>query len=254
MADVYENAFVVVAASMCTNPEESFLTPRPSWQCEPYAIAWDDSEDAAPLLYARKFPELGRHNDAEIGHRDPLELRAWAFQEFQLASRCINFTSEEIHWFCKQGQRCECMTAWGLPRVDLITTEYWTNAVNEYTYRSLTFPEDKLPALSGVAAKYQRYHPGINYIAGIWNDEELPYQLAWYTVPAGGPWSFPSSVKAALPAPLYRAPTFSWASIDGATKWLPRRGQKTLNDTRYFIEVLDLDCLAKSNNIFGEVS
>jgi hypothetical protein len=252
MADVYENAFVVIAASICSDPEESFLTRRPSWQCEPHVIAWDDSEDVVPLLYARKCPELGRHMEIENGRKDPLDSRGWAFQEFQLARRCINFTAEEIHWFCRQGQRCECKHAWGLPRLDLAATGHWTDIANQYSYRSLTFLEDRLPALSGVAAKFQRYHPGIEYIAGLWNSDDLPYQLAWYAIPSGGSYSIP--VGAGTPAPPYRAPTFSWASIDRAIQWLPDKDQKKRKDSRRFIEVLDVDCRAISSNPYGEVS
>lgn len=113
MADVYGDAVIVIGASSTRHPNESFLSKRDNWRCEPHIIAWDDSTKASPLLYARVGSHLGRHRAPLYGQQyDPLERRAWAFQEFRLAKRCLNFSSDEIQWFCKEGQICECSPTW----------------------------------------------------------------------------------------------------------------------------------------------
>jgi hypothetical protein len=82
----------------------------------------------------------------------------------------------------------------------------------EYTKRRITYPADKLPALSGVASIIQKV-TGSEYFTGLWVENFIA-DLCWYRVwidegldkwePS---WVLPSS---------YRAPSFSWASVEGA--------------------------------------
>jgi hypothetical protein len=39
MANVYEDAVVVIGASSSSDPNESFLSKRDNWRCEPHVIA-----------------------------------------------------------------------------------------------------------------------------------------------------------------------------------------------------------------------
>lgn len=85
----------------------------------------------------------------------------------------------------------------------------WTQIVQDYCKRFLTCADDKLPALSGLARHY-REKDGGTYLAGIWL-ESLIDQLCWCIDYTFGPhvsntWSKPAD---------YRAPSWSWASIDG---------------------------------------
>ncbi|KAF5968968.1 hypothetical protein FBULB1_10481 [Fusarium bulbicola] len=75
----------------------------------------------------------------------------------------------------------------------------------DYSHRSLTFVDDKLLAISGVAKALDNIHP-YGYMAGHWceDDDELVKSLCWKR---GGP-----GRKAAK----YRAPSWSWASQDSA--------------------------------------
>ena len=63
--------------------------------------------------------------------------------------------------------------------------------------------KDKLVALSGVAKIILGKFPGLAYHAGLWG-HELEYRLLWHSL--GGS-NRPQS---------YRAPSWSWASIDGS--------------------------------------
>jgi len=54
--------------------------------------------------------------------------------------------------------------------------------LNQYSKGVLTYPGDKLIALSGVAEKFRRYLPSDSYIAGLWK-EDLRNQLLWFVAP-----------------------------------------------------------------------
>ncbi|KAI0854544.1 hypothetical protein F4860DRAFT_523156 [Xylaria cubensis] len=89
----------------------------------------------------------------------------------------------------------------------------WHCIIDEFTRLNITFAMDRLPALSGLAsaitAPFQPlYDRNINlptpmYLAGIWSNC-LPYSLLWTCSPNSRRTS------------KYRAPTFSWASVEGA--------------------------------------
>jgi hypothetical protein len=88
----------------------------------------------------------------------------------------------------------------------------WKNIVKQYSSRSLSFSKDKLPAIAGVAKKFASQYcsssesPG-KYIAGLWENRLLnPHQgdLLWVVM---------SSLNKRPTA--WRAPSFSWASVDG---------------------------------------
>lgn len=78
----------------------------------------------------------------------------------------------------------------------------WFELVKHYTKAHLTQPQDKLVAIAGIARKVQRAR-GLTYLAGIWK-EYLPLNLLWHL-------DAPAHERPAV----YRAPTWSWAAIDG---------------------------------------
>lgn len=80
----------------------------------------------------------------------------------------------------------------------------WETVLHQYSRRQLTYPSDKLPALSGLASYYARL-TGQTYLAGLWR-EDLPRLLLWSMEPQMAPSPLP---------PKYRAPSWSWASLDG---------------------------------------
>lgn len=95
-------------------------------------------------------------------------------------------------------------------RVDPGTENYhvWDVIVKSYSETLLTMPGDKLIALSGIA---KRMMSAMNdeYIAGMWR-KYLESALLWHVSHLEKIDGSPSS----RPLP-YRAPTWSWASIDG---------------------------------------
>ena len=76
--------------------------------------------------------------------------------------------------------------------------------VEQYSTRQLSFGSDKLPALSGLASCFHCITK-CTYDAGLL-EEDLASGLLWYLKADQDP--FVGSAEA-------RAPTWSWASVDG---------------------------------------
>ena len=127
----------------------------------------------------------------------------------------------------------------------------WNLIVREYTRMALTFGSDKLPALSGVA-KYLQSKLGGTYLAGLWK-ENILFQLSWRI-----------NARDTLNSRLseYRAPTWSWASIDGPIEiYLPMESNERLDhlhrDTSMYetyTKVLDARTVCNTDDRFGSVS
>ncbi|RAL58839.1 hypothetical protein DID88_009149 [Monilinia fructigena] len=84
----------------------------------------------------------------------------------------------------------------------------WHKILRLYTRRELTKPRDRLIALSGIVDYFARtWSLRSNYLAGLWR-HELPYCLLWYNVNG-------QANKPAVRPISYRAPSWSWAAIDG---------------------------------------
>lgn len=90
---------------------------------------------------------------------------------------------------------------------DISTTylEWRQMIIPNYTRRQLTFPGDRLPALSALASMVGNWS-GDQYLAGIWL-ADIKLSLAWRVLEDGP--------KTQLTAPTtWVCPSFSWASID----------------------------------------
>jgi hypothetical protein len=174
-------------------------------------------------------------------HREdaPLLTRAWAFQERLLPSRTIHFHAEELVWECKTNMRCECgqLDDHYLKTAEHLNADHleespdsnsaswlkslfasvemtnmasdgacliWLDLVSEFSRLDLTYEGDRLPALSGLAAKFLHCSMG-DYFAGMWS-QTLHLALLWESI-----WEEKSSTLPTGHSPL--APTWSWASV-----------------------------------------
>lgn len=89
----------------------------------------------------------------------------------------------------------------------------WQRIVEQYSKRNLTVAGDKLPAISGIASKIRKATHS-DYLAGLWKGN-LASDLLWHTTPL-----VPNgAINYALET--WRAPTFSWASLDSPITYTP---------------------------------
>ncbi len=171
---------------------------------------------------------------------EPLNQRAWTLQERLLSPRTLHFGTEEMYWEC---QHCvfaedgallwqefptlpkilESMSPSGSGQNSRYRHNAWFILVEEYTKRSLTRDDDKLPALSGLASSIAA-RTGDTYLAGLWRSNIIE-GLSWrmklvefnhYCDDPAHDESVPPDTKAKAHYPAkYRAPSWSWASVDG---------------------------------------
>ena len=227
MCDVYSDAFVTLSASSSTGDDVGFLKARPENFCGKLLCIDATTSDAPTYVFVQE--ELKHFRDLDQGvklHRgDPLEDRAWALQEDLLSRRIISFGTGELSWECAERLTCECaekvdsegdLQKFGYEK--LFSSEMtqqqaydrWRAICVQYSKRRLTKASDKLPALSGLAQRFNALLRNDKYLAGLWGEDLLRGLL----------WAHDQSHRA-RPAYEMRSawdqhiPTWSWASIDG---------------------------------------
>lgn len=222
MASIYEGAEIGLAANEAHDGSHGFLHDRTP-QVATTVMECNLLEDnTSYTIKARHWDTHLWYNDplsslTFISRREssPLSTRAWAFQERLLATRYVQFRDREMVWECRTILKCECGTLSrpsqtrtnnskvalqnGLKSSSSLTAlELWPKVVDAYALRQLTKKGDVLPALSGLAKIFQSSSGG-TYLAGLWL-ETLPISLLW-------------EARGVRASP-YRAPTWSWASIE----------------------------------------
>ncbi|KAF6785193.1 HET domain-containing protein, partial [Colletotrichum musicola] len=225
MGHIYRNAAVTIMAANASHSGQSFLAPEgPPRRLE--QLRSPTSRFRLPMI----FPDSAVRNiSAEYpasggsGSSEPLDQRAWAFQESILSRRAIVYGTSTLTWRCEEA--VEGWNSWVRGHHDFIARNIrldrrgggklyrnvWREVVRFYSPRKLTFPEDKLPAVSGLASEVRRLSaeegddPG-RYLAGLW-ENDLLMQLVWFTNPGS------SRDVRGKDGPLW-APSWSWASVD----------------------------------------
>ncbi|KAG4025065.1 hypothetical protein MFRU_071g00200 [Monilinia fructicola] len=218
MAKIYQNSYFTISADISTNMDSGIFSPCSPPKC--FSVQVDDDNGNKATIYAK-----GR-----ISHSDTptdLETRGWTFQEFLLPSRVLHFGHFDITWRCWEVHTCECEFITGRhdgahtwrealakaakPISENIeeASEWWARVVCYYMTRKLSNQRDKLPALSGLAQVYHK-RTGDTYLAGLWR-RSLLHDLCWYNY-----WEYQNRgpLLVGRRAEHYRAPSWSWASID----------------------------------------
>jgi hypothetical protein len=223
MAHIYYAAMITVAASRAKTVNEGFLQVRDAGN-PPHLIF--------ELPYQTTKGELGSvtlvnpMRGRDTYSLDPLDTRAWSFQEKLVSPRLLDYRSRQLRWECRlSGDRTQYVDGWkdldsnypfGSSRdwlfndPDLIYTKHeehlkeWSRVVDSYSTRSLTFFSDKLPALSAAADVFGSVLSD-DYVAGMWKNA-LRFNLCWRRKTV---W-IPSIARPRA----YQAPSWSWASIN----------------------------------------
>ncbi|TKA74899.1 hypothetical protein B0A55_03762 [Friedmanniomyces simplex] len=225
MGEVYRGSCCNIAATAAKDGRDGLFRRRTLLEVEPCRIqaTWTSSRQEAYFC----------HNldiwDIEIDER-PLLARAWVTQELNLSRRSLHFGRTQTFWECTQRRACESYPD-RIPNfkaakpslhpssLDLdnpfrfydgrfIAHELWEKIVNLYSHGELTFEsKDKLIAVSGLARNLGL--PPETYLAGLWR-QGLEEQLLWCVLKEGQ-----TTMSTAAGPAVYRAPSWSWASING---------------------------------------
>ena len=228
MWQVYANAYVNVAATSSSNSSQGLFRTRNPLTTKPCVAVIREGHWLIPTGRYHCYNAAEWVNQIR---KAPLSKRAWVHQEWLLSPRIIHFATDQIFWECRETHASETFPYGtparyeiGLSRFALGSNEelykerfldIWSSIVSEYTARELTHVSDKLIAVSALARTLSKNHPAAGtYIAGTWGNYVVD-QLIW------------SASLLAHRSASYRAPTWSWASMDGIIEpkftWRHRR-------------------------------
>ncbi len=258
----YENAAIVISASSSRTGDNGCFGKRESSQ----KVTRADSNGQLVSVHVKRpiahtsFSEQNSSNFSDL----PLFQRAWVFQERLLGTRVVHYASSEVVWECKECVQCECQGmdnplrtyhnqvgkiemfkqyhALVLTKGNNVNERYerWFSIVQAYSRRSLAFDSDRLPALSGIAGQMHLPEMG-RYMAGVW-ERAIPRALLWSS----------SSFELVSRRPTeYRAPSWSWASIEGhIMEWIP----EDADGVEQVCQLQEIETSLVSHDPYGQVS
>lgn len=241
MADVYSNAYVVIAANRSSDCNGGCFHER----------APRESDLRIPIMESMEYVHMTRLFPSDHGHwpntdfsTEPLSQRGWVLQERTMAQRTLHYNDRQMYFECLDGVEAEDGYIDSLTKTyryqklraheDAIW--YWHSLINEFSQRKLSRATDKLPALSGWAKKFQKAI-GADYVAGLWSNA-LIQGMAWKCEGERKPASLEE----------YTGPSWSWASYDGTVYY------SRVDDDLVMARVLGWHVKLKEEaNPFGEV-
>lgn len=267
MAVIYSHAYLVLAATGSERDSGGIFNQRSP---PDYEGVEHSKNGARGTLKAFLIPKrwAARPDGYCMLNEEPLSERGWALQERLLASRTLHFGSTQMFFECYGHFRSEDGFRMRgrlnsihndphqhYPLADPDSSlrsslyrgsELWYQALYFYYPRKLTKSSDKLPALSGIARIVEE-QTGDKYVAGLWHS----------TLIEGLIWQAAGTHRNATSAPPgYRAPSWSWASIDGPFGNLGL-GRDPIYKGAEWVDiatVIDVHIELKGENPYGEVA
>ncbi|KXJ88167.1 heterokaryon incompatibility protein-domain-containing protein [Microdochium bolleyi] len=289
MHDVYQNAHFSIAALSARDADGGLFFERDPASVVPSFVRIKTTPGGEEEAFMYRDEDGGSWK-ASSWRGEPLTERSWVLQERLLAPRTLYFGSKQIFWECRERKRCEVnplrcdeevvigyvadsgrgsrfastadalapkstRTPWKrlLDAREVRHTDDdleqvfldWNATVMSYAGLKLSFAKDKLVAISGIAqamkSRLEALKPGPHrYLAGMW-EESLLETLCWH---AGG--------AAKVRPAEYRAPSWSWASLDGliGSVGVTERG---IDRAASVVRLMSAEVQGKTPNGMGEV-
>lgn len=256
MSEVYSNSFCNVSAMDAPDAHHSMFYSRdPNLLCPEIVHLAVNSQVAPYLISYTTFWH------SEVSHA-LVNTKAWVLQE-RLLSRCIlHFGERQLFWECQMKDGAELYPDGLPPEISSSSSRFkslspniytpglspgnnsnvgghlmWRRIVEKYPACGITYPGDKLVALSAIA---KALTPVLQdeYVAGMWR-RYLACELLWITSS--------NQEGRELGLEIYRAPSWSWAAVNGAVD----PGWPDLKSTDLLIKVEDLELEYSTNDRTG---
>lgn len=227
MGQVYGNSVLNISAAAAADSTQGCFQERLGlilWPCPVILFG--------QTCYLSRYPTQkeehgGDPGDLNVKLSNSLAKRAWVLQEQVLSRRSVIFAENRLIWRCPtlstnekyplgiphapnisvDNHRLLYCIVNGItslipkePTVDIYTC--WYRLVAEFTSRDLTYNEDRLPAIAGIA---QRFGVVANdtYHARLWKNDII-LGLLWHAMSRNPTFTTKSA----------RAPSWSWASVN----------------------------------------
>ncbi|KAH6963230.1 heterokaryon incompatibility protein-domain-containing protein [Fusarium avenaceum] len=242
MASIYQNAIVTIAADSSQDAKAglhndksvSMLDRDTSFQI---TNTLSTGKKSSIIVFAFQKTKIDSsvtkiRNMGDLLSHCSLRDRGWTMQERILSPRIIHYASDQLYWECNHGiQESEDKLHWMGQSSNITKTahrvrsakddetkarelrkmlHYWYVLLvgGDYSHRTLTYGDDKLVAIGGVAKALNDIAP-LGYMVGHWGetDNDLIRSLCW------------SRGSPGRKSPDYRAPSWSWASQDSAVNY-----------------------------------
>ena len=260
MAEVYSHSYLNLAAAASSDSNGGLFRQRaPHFATKCLVdLTWSSPQGPPPGLFYCYQPDEWEIQVANA----PLYMRGWVCQERLLAPRVLNFTRDQLFWECNDLHASESWPA-GLPprtvtvfkkdvlretaqKQDLDNSLWaWNSVVRNYSAGGLTKSADKLVAISAIVRYFieQKILNEQDYLAGLWR-ANMPQALMWKgPYVAGRPGG--STKRYGVRSQPYRAPSWSWASID----WTVTPATFGSPDVQTMAEVIDASTIPVANPI-----
>ena len=249
MGTIYNSAYVTIAATRSPNPQSGFLSDKVSEYFPKgglggtFELPCRQGNRTAGTFFVTAEPKAdpSKHiEDAALNHR------GWVLQERLLSRRVLHFAEDQVYWECRHHAIAQDRTVFkpqgnsnflfplpGLIRrlyllrdttmpwaaADKEFQQIWLTILEFYCSCQLTFDKDRLVALLGFADQLRPLTTR-TYVDGHWfrllpsqpdggdkllpDHGDVPQSLLWIS----------TSPSNRLPT-TFRAPSWSWASIEG---------------------------------------
>lgn len=240
MSQIFEGAYITIAASQASRGSDGFLSSLNSHglTCK-VPVTYPTGDKMMRSIVKNTYHKISE---------EPLTQRGWTLQETCLSRRSISFENGHLHWYCIESTESNCT---GVPLMSLssgfdpsvghiqphhgtfrrmakslkrrwtrrypffrlhLPTEWqlsdWTWFVKYYSGRRLTYDSDKLLAINAIAERFSQTRSWGRYLAGIWV-KDLLRQCTWET------WNRDAQPKARISG----VPSWSWASCPHEVRW-----------------------------------
>jgi hypothetical protein len=183
MTSTYQDAAITIAATAATNSTKSLYS---------YISPESRGKEVATHTGTHIIRSLLPHPDWGVDHllggknnfTFPLLARGWVFQERLLSSRMLHFAKDELVWECMETISCECARIkhyadnikneyfkiihldpedkndlnpgdkWTISHLKTEVPRNWHEIIERYTGLGLTYQQDRLVAIAGVAKQF----------------------------------------------------------------------------------------------------
>lgn len=236
MQDVYQHATLNIAATAAQDGDIGVFHRRDpmAWALTRINVAWRfiPFDETFNVDFPRHQSYLCKREITfwRVLDEAPLNRRAWVMQERHLSRRIAHYTDQVLVWECHEALASEVhpdgFLADGKDKhfhnlIDLkrlmnprhqidqrddrreMLYKAWEGFRYSYSACQLTYPEDKLIALSGVAQSLSDLLQD-ELVAGLWRARFVE-QLCWYVTPSDDVRVRPTT---------WRAPSWTWASTE----------------------------------------